>query len=73
MIILLLLSFLAVASSTNCWNDFGCPGTMIAQGDGSACSGGGEPDCDLGICAGSPNGGSVHYTLLNAGQTHSHE
>eukprot|EP00294_Goniomonas_avonlea_P005175 CAMPEP_0114552440 /NCGR_PEP_ID=MMETSP0114-20121206/7125_1 /TAXON_ID=31324 /ORGANISM="Goniomonas sp, Strain m" /LENGTH=856 /DNA_ID=CAMNT_0001737315 /DNA_START=17 /DNA_END=2587 /DNA_ORIENTATION=+ len=41
---------------TQCWNMLPCPKGMKRYGDGSACRGGGKPTCDLGWCAGRPNG-----------------
>ena len=40
----------------SCWCKLPCPAGQTRYGDGSACQGGGKPNCDLGHCAGSPNG-----------------
>ena len=34
-----------------------CPASQSRYGDGSACRGGGLPNCDLGFCHNNPNGG----------------
>ncbi len=39
-----------------CWNEMDCPEGQTKYGDGSACTGGGKPNCDLGFCSNSPNG-----------------
>lgn len=40
-----------------CWLEMPCPVGQQRYGDGSACSGGGKPNCDLGFCSNQPNGG----------------
>ncbi len=47
--------------STNCacWFKLRCPPGMSRYGDGSACSGGGFPNCDLGYCSNQANGGML--------------
>lgn len=40
-----------------CWNSLSCPKGQAKWGDGSACRGGGLPECDLGFCTNNPNRG----------------
>lgn len=41
--------------ATGCWMHLECPAGQEHYGDGSACRGGSQPNCDLGFCSSSPN------------------